>query len=739
MLWGRLTWLPLVLLACLSLALVTGPAMAQQTQLTKDTIAELSDEQVRRLLLEKLSGETGRQTAGHGDDYHPAVIAFRLQRAFGTVQVRASEIFGTIGEYPAIPGRAWASLTGNREYGSFARFLWVLLIAVAGGMTAELVLRGRFVAIENDIAARDRVGMGAKVGAAFGVFITRIARALLFIAVAIAIYFVLAEDEARDRTVFIFYLSAIAVIRFVAAAAYSYFSPAHTAIRIPLFADAGASRLYWTIMGTVVFGAFGFFTCALFGTLGIVGDVHTLLLISVGAMTTLLLSASVFFNRAAIANDICPASMDTRKVRNLCARVYPHLFWVFIVVLFIALVTAAFLGYTPRFGAALFTIAVGLVWPGLDAALEREAALRSENNDQVAAAVMRVTRLAIICLLVFLLAAAWRVDFFAMAGAGFGEQIAGALLQVAITLFVAYGVWQMIRIWIDRKIAEEDAERAAEQGGEPGEMEMGGTGLSRIRTLLPLIKRAIQLTLGIIAVMITLSSMGVNIGPILAGAGVIGLAIGFGSQTLVRDIVSGIFFLIDDAFRLGEYVELGDVKGSVEHISVRSMRLRHHRGAVHTVPFGEIKTLTNHSRDWAIMKLKFRVPFDTDVDRVRKILKQVGQQMMENPDIADDFIQPFKSQGAVEADDYGFVISTKFMSKPGKQFLIRRYAFAAVQDAFEEHGIEFARPRLNVTVEDEEDDDESDNAPKSARAKDRADAAAAAAAGKVAVQETAAE
>ena len=286
----------------------------------------------------------------------------------------------------------------------------------------------------------------------------------------------------------------------------------------------------------------------------------------------------------------------------------------------------------------------------------------------------------------------------------------------------------MIRIWIDRKIAEEDALRAKEHG-ELAEMEMGGTGLSRIRTLLPLIKRSIQLTLGIIALMIVLASLGVNIGPILAGAGVVGLAIGFGSQTLVRDIVSGIFFLIDDAFRLGEYVDLGEVRGSVEHISIRSMRLRHHRGAVHTVPFGEIKTLTNHSRDWAIMKLKFRVPFDTDVDRVRKILKKVGQELLEHPDIKEDFIQPFKSQGAVEVDDYGFVISTKFMSKPGRQFLIRRYAFAAVQDAFEEYGIEFSRPRLHVTVDDLDSEDAEDL--EGAKAGRRAGAAAGAA-GKVA-------
>jgi small-conductance mechanosensitive channel len=193
---------------------------------------------------------------------------------------------------------------------------------------------------------------------------------------------------------------------------------------------------------------------------------------------------------------------------------------------------------------------------------------------------------------------------------------------------------------------------------------------------------------------------------LLAGAGVIGLAIGFGSQTLVRDIVSGAFFLLDDAFRVGEYIDVGTVKGSVEKMSVRSVRLRHHRGAVHTVPFGEVKRLTNYSRDWAIMKLNFRVPFTTNVDKVRKILKATGVKLAEHPDIKDDFIQPFKSQGATEADDYGFIITTKFMSKPGKQFVIRRYAIAAVQQAFAENGIEFAMPRVEVSMDSNEQGDD---------------------------------
>ena len=154
---------------------------------------------------------------------------------------------------------------------------------------------------------------------------------------------------------------------------------------------------------------------------------------------------------------------------------------------------------------------------------------------------------------------------------------------------------------------------------------MGENGCGDIRTLLPLIKRSIQITLAVIAFTIILSALGVKIGPVLAGAGVVGLLVGFGSQALVRDIVSGVFFLLDDTFRLGKYVGVGAVMGSVEKISIRSFQLRHHRGEVNTVPFGEIHTLANCSRDWSIMNLRFRISFGTDIEKVRKVLKKVGQ------------------------------------------------------------------------------------------------------------------
>jgi small-conductance mechanosensitive channel len=185
---------------------------------------------------------------------------------------------------------------------------------------------------------------------------------------------------------------------------------------------------------------------------------------------------------------------------------------------------------------------------------------------------------------------------------------------------------------------------------------------------------------------------------LLAGASIVGLAIGFGAQKLVTDVVSGVFFLVDDAFRTGEYVTVEGTMGTVEKISIRSMQLRHHKGPVHTIPYGEIPKITNYSRDWVIMKLRFTVPFNTDPNKVKKIFKKIGQEMLELEEFKDDFLQPFKSQGMLEIDDVGMVFRGKFMAKPGTQFTIRKEIFNRVNAAFAENGLEFARREVRVAL-----------------------------------------
>jgi small-conductance mechanosensitive channel len=177
-----------------------------------------------------------------------------------------------------------------------------------------------------------------------------------------------------------------------------------------------------------------------------------------------------------------------------------------------------------------------------------------------------------------------------------------------------------------------------------------------------------------------------------------GIAVGFGAQTLIRDIFSGAFFLMDDAFRMGEYVETGSIKGTVEKISIRSFQLRHHLGKLHTIPFGEITQLTNYSRDWVMTKLPLRVTYDTDVEKVRKLIKKLGQRLLEDPEVGHTFMEPLKSQGVYKMEDSAMIIRVKFMTKPGEQFVVRKLVYASIRELFSEAGITFAHKEVTVRI-----------------------------------------
>ncbi|MGD8211990.1 MAG: mechanosensitive ion channel family protein [Desulfobacterales bacterium] len=297
--------------------------------------------------------------------------------------------------------------------------------------------------------------------------------------------------------------------------------------------------------------------------------------------------------------------------------------------------------------------------------------------------IRRLFRIFLVAFLFFAGLRLWGIDL------SIGRMFTSSALSILAVLLLSFIAWQLIKTRIDQKLQEEmpETDEDAEEGGAGG---------SRLGTLLVLLRKFVLAVMFVIVALIILASMGVNIGPLIAGAGVVGLAIGFGAQTLVKDIISGVFFLIDDAFRVGDYIETGGTKGSVEHISLRSLRLRNARGPVHTIPFGSMGTVTNMSRDYIITKLDFRVRYDTDVDKVRKIIKKINLQIAQDPEMGSDLLDKIKSQGVKEMDDSAMIMRVKYKTVPGGQFVIRREVYRLLQEAFRENGIEFAH--RNVTV-----------------------------------------
>jgi len=350
--------------------------------------------------------------------------------------------------------------------------------------------------------------------------------------------------------------------------------------------------------------------------------------------------------------------------------------------------------FAPAMDTAVRGLVRHLVPPMTGEGALAEAAYRATRRSYV-----RIGRVIVFAIVIFAIARIWGIDFAHMAAAGVGVKVAARLIGIMIVIAVGYLVWELVSLWINRKLAAEQTAAGFDPAeDEPGGGEGGGAGGSRLSTVLPLLLGVLKVTIVVIFGLIALGDIGVDTTPLLAGAGIVGLAIGFGAQKLVTDVVSGIFFLVDDAFRTGEYVEVDGTFGTVEKISIRSMQLRHHKGPVHTIPYGEIPKLTNYSRDWVIMKLRFTVPFETDPQKIKKIFKQIGAEMMQVPEFAADLLQPFKSQGVFDFDDVGMIIRGKFMAKPGRQFVLRKEIYNRVKAAFEANGIDFARREVRVAI-----------------------------------------
>jgi moderate conductance mechanosensitive channel len=203
----------------------------------------------------------------------------------------------------------------------------------------------------------------------------------------------------------------------------------------------------------------------------------------------------------------------------------------------------------------------------------------------------------------------------------------------------------------------------------------------------------------VVAAMMVLAEMGVQIGPLVGAAGVLGVAVGFGAQGFVRDVIAGMFYLMDDAFRVGEYISAGNYKGTVEGFSIRSVKLRHHRGPVYTVPFSLLGAVQNQSRDWVIDKIAIGVTYDSDLTLAKKLIKQIGLDLAKDPEFAPLILEPLKMQGVDNLGDFAVQLRAKMMTLPGEQFVIRRQAYAMIKKAFDESGIKFAFPTVQVAGE----------------------------------------
>jgi small-conductance mechanosensitive channel len=694
-------------------------------------MATMSDDQVRRLLLHELRKQAQKQAKSAKPQEDIGALAgfiHKTREMFLFLQNRIEFLRSGVEleEKKELHG-IFAYLGKGEKDTDRSRTIMTVIAVFIAGLIVALLFQWYTAGARKRLETTPPAGLFSKMGALSLRSGLDFLTICVFTIAVLATYYIFLERTTPQRVLVAAYLAAFLILGAANFVSRVLLAPKAPLLRfLPLSSDTALYLHRWILALTII-GSFGLLTCGIFRLAGTSEADHFKMVTVVGLIMAGMLIWMIVQKRKQVIQSLT-RNLPEDSLRARLARMW-HLFAIFGVFLLMVFGTlsslletdAQFPGLKTLLLIALYllldwilrqvlNVAFGIaekpddlknavksaaVGDQIDEDADKDAELpldtESEETKKSPLSISRMQRvlraglrIALAAATFFLILRVWGIVL------PLGIAVVDSATDILVTVLVCYVAWEWINAAIQKRLK-------LEMPDDDEEMEEGGAGGSRIGTLLLLLRKFMLSVIVVMVTMIILSRLGIDIGPLIAGAGVIGLAIGFGAQTLVKDIIAGVFFLIDDAFRVGDYISVGSTKGMVEHISLRSFKLRHPRGMVNTIPFGSIGTVTNFSRDYIITKLDFRVRYDADVEKIRKIIKKkVYKVILKNEEMASKLLGKIKSQGVRQMDDSAMVMRVKFKTIPGEQFVIRKEVFRLMQEAFREAGIEFAH--RNVTV-----------------------------------------
>lgn len=690
-------------------------------------LAPLSDEQVRRMLLTELQRELVPQVPSETEQMRgPAAVFDTLLKVFSSEhdenEDRFRHLWSSLPQILPDLNRTFSKLSPYGTYsGAVKNVFWVAFFIFIGFIIEQL-LRKFFIqkyysaTVDTDL---DQMSHADKLSAGIAQIFPDLLGLIFFFAAAyFSFSFFIWTDSSNVQTFFLAILIGISIIRLIATLSRLLFSPDAPSFRVlPL--DSGTARtahrlLVWTT---------GYIVSVLLLSVVLLrlGAERETILLSQLFFATVLLAATaaavILFRKNIQDRIITAVEEDNQRLtwsRRQLASIWHILALTYLFILWFLLLNDITNPDTRSGGAFILSFFVVPVWVVADRVTQwfvkyavsnlkihqeiyddstppsQEALKERRKGKELYLKAKGAARIGVVGVLIIWVANLWniRIPFF--------SELAAVLLDALIILTVALFFWQFISSWIERKIKDSvpQAEDKTEEDSEWGAAATRG----RTYTLLPILRKFIGSILVVMVTLTIISSLGVDIGPLLAGAGVVGLALGFGAQKLVSDMFSGFFYLLDDAFRVGEYIQAGSVSGAVESISLRNVMLRHHRGMLQIIPHSELGAITNFMRGGIIVKFNLDFPYDAPIDQIRKIIKKVGKKMLEDEEFSSDFIKPLKSQGVREITNSVMTIRVKFTAQPGTHFVIRREAYRLITEALNAKGIYYAHRKVIVDL-----------------------------------------
>jgi small-conductance mechanosensitive channel len=500
-------------------------------------------------------------------------------------------------------------------------------------------------------------------------------------------------DQGTTRLVILAVVNAYVLCRVVVCVTRMLVAPNTPSLRLLHMSDESAAYLLRWSRRVAAVAIFGYALTEVALLFGIYSIAHDALLKIVMLVVHVMLIVVVVQTRGKVARRI-QAKPDARGViavvRNRLARTWHWVAIFYLVALWLVWAFEVPNGFSQlvRFFLATVLIAsvarlVGIAAVGaVDRALSvspelsrrypgLEARARSYHPIARVTVSFLVIALALICLF-----EAWGIDSLSwFTGNGLGAQALSAVGTIAITLLVGLAVWELVNAAVQNHL-----ERLAR------EAQMARS--ARLRTLLPMLRTALFVAISLFAGLTILSQIGVNIAPLLAGAGVVGIAVGFGSQKLVQDVITGLFLLLENAMQVGDVVSLGGLSGTVENLSVRTIRLRALDGAVHIVPFSAVTTVTNMTRDFAYALVDISVGLNEEPNHISDLLREMVRDMRREPRWGSALRDDLEIMGIEKFVDTAWVLRIRVKTLPAQRWAVSRELNRRIKCLFDDLAIE---------------------------------------------------
>ncbi len=697
-----------LLMLSLVAGIAAGPVAAQNVAIDGAGTAELEaltatleDEAKREAFIKQLRAliASQRATVTQPSQRSAGANFFDdINRRVDSVSSQMVSAAATLLDIPAQARRIQGKLSGSEARAKLATAVGGVILVLLTGILAHWVGQRLLGGPRGTVEARTEDRLWLRISLLVFRTLLDLVPVLAFAAAAYGAL-VFLDPEKITRLIAVAIINASLLTRAILVVARLVFAPHVETLRILSIADETANYVYVWIRRLTYLSIYGFFAIDVALLLGLPGATYAVFVKLLGLAIGLLLIMIVVQNRQQVSARIRgQANGAIGNVRRRIADIWHILLILYLIAVYFVWVFEVAGGFQFALRATLLTLVIGAVArlfvAAANQAIRRGFALSHDVKSRLPGLETRANlylpwlqagvRTLIYVFATFAVLQAWGLGIFAWLAEPAGRALVSKVFSIVLIIAAAIIVWEIISATIERYLEATD-----ENGSEVARSQ-------RIRTLLPLFRNFVFVVLAVIVTLTVLSEIGVNIAPLLAGAGVVGLAVGFGAQTLVKDVITGLLFLIEDAIAVGDVVQVGSHSGVVEAVTVRSLRLRDLSGTVHQIPFSEVSSVVNMTKDFSFAIMDIGVAYRENVDDVIEVIKQIGANLREDPEIGPSILEDIEVLGLDRFDDSAVIIRARFKTQPIKQWAVRRAFNRLLKQKFDELGIEIPFPHQTI-------------------------------------------